>query len=950
MILQKQNPGKFLKIPIDKQYVPGIHSFYKLNDRFMKTTRIIVVALAAFFSLLNGYGQKTSYFNPDQIDIPFTKYVLDNGLTLIVHEDHKAPIVAVNIWYHVGSKNEKSGRTGFAHLFEHLMFNGSENFNNDYFKALESIGATDLNGTTSNDRTNYFQNVPVAGLDQVLFLESDRMGHLLGAISQAKLDEQRGVVQNEKRQSENEPYGREWEILTQASYPKGHPYSWTVIGSMEDLNAASLDDVKDWFKTNYGPSNAVLSIAGDIKPDEILAKVKKYFGDIPPGPSLVKPMLNIAKRNEDTRGYYEDHVPESRITMEWNVPQWGSKEAALLGLASDILSSGKSSRLFRKLVYEDQTASNVYTYNDAMEIGGNFYMVANVKPDKSAEEVENTMNNVLKEFIEKGPAQEELDRVRSKYFANFLKGIERIGGFGGKSDILASNQVYGGSPDFYKTTLKYIADASVSDIQKACRDWLSSGKYVLVCKPFPKMKPDGSGIDRAKMPGIGAAVPSTFPDIQKATLKNGMNIILAQRKGVPTIIGRLIINAGFATDVMSKPGLASLAMDLLDEGTKNLTSLEISDRLQILGASLYTGADLDESLIYFSTLKQTFDPTMDLFADVLMNPSFSQKEFDRLRKEHLDGILEEKAEPFGMATRVFPKILYGAGHPYGNPLSGSGYESSLKTITLDDVRNFYDTWVKPNNSTLVIVGDVDMENLVSQLESKLGAWKKAGMPKREIPQLKITPGKKIYLVDKPESTQSVILAAYLIGPYGQVFQPALTALNNVLGGDFVSRLNMNLREDKHWSYGAGSFVMNTKAQRPFIAYVSVQMDKTKESVLEIQKEISSMVSDKPLTPEEFDRVQKNMILQLPGMWETNGSVAGSLVEKVDYNLSDDYFKTYDSKIRKLTRDELQQVGTQIIRPDQVIYFVVGDKAKILNSIRETGFEVIEVDTDGNPVK
>ena len=315
----------------------------------MKAIRIFLASLLVALVNLNGYGQTRSYFNPDQIDIPYTRYVLDNGLTLIVHEDHKAPIVAVNIWYHVGSKNEKPGRTGFAHLFEHLMFNGSENFNTDYFKALESIGATDLNGTTNNDRTNYFQNVPVFALDQVLFLESDRMGHLAGAIDQAKLDEQRGVVQNEKRQYDNQPYGREEEILTQASYPKGHPYSWTVIGSMEDLTAASLEDVKEWFKTYYGPSNAVLSIAGDIKPEEVLAKVKKYFGDIPPGPSLVKPVLNISKRQEETRGYYEDRVPEAKITMEWNVPQWGTREAVMLDLATRILSSGKNSRLYKKL-------------------------------------------------------------------------------------------------------------------------------------------------------------------------------------------------------------------------------------------------------------------------------------------------------------------------------------------------------------------------------------------------------------------------------------------------------------------------------------------------------------------------------------------------------------------------------------------------------------------------
>jgi zinc protease len=916
----------------------------------MKILRIVIASFAVALLTLTGYGQKTAYFNPDQIDIPYTKYVLDNGLTLIIHEDHKAPIVAVNIWYHVGSKNEKPGRTGFAHLFEHLMFNGSENFNTDYFKALESIGATDLNGTTNNDRTNYFQNVPIAALDQVLFLESDRMGHLLGAIDQARLDEQRGVVQNEKRQYENQPYGRQWEIVTQATYPKGHPYSWTVIGSMEDLSAASLDDAKEWFKTFYGPSNAVLSIAGDVKPEEILAKVKKYFGDIPPGPSLVKPGVNIAKRLENTRGYYEDRVPEAKITMVWNVPQWGTRENTLLDLATNVLSTGKTSRLYKKLVYEDQTASSAYAYTDPMEIGGNLYVEATVKPGVSAEKVEQTMNAVIQEFLEKGVTQDELDRVRSSYFSSFLKGIERIGGFGGKSDILATNEVFGGSADYYKTTLKYVAEATAEDMMKVCREWLTSGKYVLVCTPFPSLTAAASGVDRSKLPELGTAVPSSFPELQKATLKNGMTVILAQRKGVPTIVGNLAVNSGYAADIKAKPGLVSLAMDLLDEGTKSLSTLEISEKLQLLGASLNTGADLDESYLSFTTLKQTFEPTLELVADVLLNPSFPEKEFNRLKTEHLNTILQEKAEPFGIALRVIPKILYGSGHPYGNPLSGSGYEATVEAITLNDVTNFYNTWFKPNNATLVIVGDVEMNSLISSLETKLAGWKKGSVPKNEIAQPKSTTGKKIYLIDRPESTQSVVFAGYLITPYGQVFQPALTALNNLFGGDFISRLNMNIREGKHWSYGAGSFVWNTKGQRPFIAFAPVQMDKTKETIQEFQKEFTSIISDIPVTADEFARVQKNMLLQLPGMWETNSSVAGSLNEKVVFNLSDDYFKTYDVKVRNLTRDELQQVGIQVIKPEQVIYFVVGDKTKILSSLKETGYEIIEVDTDGNPVK
>ena len=916
----------------------------------MKTPNIVITLLLLMAISVSGFSQQKAYFNPDQIDIPYQKFVLDNGLTLIVHEDHKAPIVAVNIWYHVGSKNEKQGRTGFAHLFEHLMFNGSENFNKDYFQALEAIGATDLNGTTSNDRTNYFQNVPTAGLDQVLFLESDRMGHLIGAIDQAKLDEQRGVVQNEKRQGENQPYGREYDIITESLFPKGHPYSWTVIGSMEDLSAASLDDVKEWFKTYYGPSNAVLSIAGDVKPEEVLEKVKKYFGEIPPGPSLVKPEVNVAKRMENTRGYYQDRVPQAKITMVWNVPQWGTREMVLLDLSTNILSAGKTSRLYKKLVYEDQTASSAYAFSDPMEIAGNIYMQAMVKPGGSTEQVEATMNAIMQEFLEKGPTQEELDRVRSNYFSNFLKGIERIGGFGGKSDILATNAVYGGSPDYYKKTLKIVADATVEDIHKVCQEWLGNGKYVLVCEPFPSLKASGTDVDRSKLPALGTPVPSSFPNLQKATLKNGLTVILTQRKGVPTIAGRLVFEAGYATDALSKPGMASFAMDMLDEGTKTLNTLQISEKLQMLGASINAGSDLDASYLNFTTLVPTLDPTLDLFADILLNPAFPQKEFDRLKKDHLDAIQREKSEPFGMALRAFPIILYGKGHPYGNPLYGSGYESTVQSITPEDIQKFYSTWIKPNNATLVVAGDVQMADLVAKLESKLTAWKKADVPKNPLGTIASAPGKKIYLLDRPESTQSLIIATYLTVPYGKVSQPALNAMNNILGGDFVSRLNMNLREDKHWSYGAGSLVWDAKGQRPFLAYVSVQMDKTKESIQEIDKELSGIISDKPVTQDEFMRVQNNMTLQLPGMWETNASVAGSVVEQVKFNLGDDYYKNYDSMVRKLTRDELQATGKQIVQPDLVNWIVVGDKSKILDSLKELGYEIVEMDTDGNPIK
>lgn len=902
--------------------------------------------------ITTAFAQKTPTFNPDDINIPYKKYVLENGLRLIVHEDHKAPIVAVNVWYHVGSKNEKPGKSGFAHLFEHLMFNGSENFNDDYFQALEKIGGTDLNGTTNNDRTNYFQNVPVAALDQVLFLESDRMGHLLGAIDQAKLDEQRGVVQNEKRQGENQPYGRQWDLITKAMYPKGHPYSWTVIGEMEDLNAASLEDVHEWFKTYYGAANAVLVIAGDVNPEEIYKKVQKYFGDIAPGPSLTRPEVEIPVRTTDTRESYQDRVPEARIVQVWNTPEWGTREAVMLDLATDVLASGKNSRLYKKLVYEDQTASSASAFVWTKEISGNLITQVTVKPGQDVDAVEKTLNAIMEEFIKNGPTQEELDRMRAQYFANFIKGMERIGGFGGKSDILAENEVYGGSPDYYKTVLKWINEATPEDIKKVAQKWLTRGKYTQVCTPFPDYKTTPSTVDRSKgLPEMGQPAAAKFPDLQKATLKNGMKVVLAKREGVPTVGMNMVFDAGHSADKADKAGAATLAMGMMDEGTKDKSTLEISEQLQILGASLGTGADADASYVTMNTLKPTLDASLDLYADVILNPAFPKDEFDRQKNQRLAQIQREKSNPVSMAFRVVPKILYGEGHPYSLP--SSGYEKTVQDMTREDLVKYYNDWIKPNNATLVVVGDINMDELLPKLEKRFAGWEKGSVPKKDVGKAKdmaATKG-KLYLMDRPESQQSVIVAGHLIDPYGQISEIAKTTAINVLGGEFTSRVNMNLREDKHWSYGAFTFVNDYKGNRPLVTYAPVQTDKTKESVQEIMKELKAYVDDNPVTKEEFDKTTKNTILQLPGQWETSNAVLSSVVNQVKYGLPDNYYQTYDSKVRNLTLPEVQQISKKIVRPGDLTFFVVGDQEKILPGLKELGFdEIIIVDADGNPVK
>lgn len=905
--------------------------------------------LGSLILLLIFSGIKMHASEFPKIDIPYTKFVLSNGLTLLVHEDHKAPIVAVNIWYHVGSKNEKPGKTGFAHLFEHLMFNGSEHFDDDYFQALERLGATDLNGTTSEDRTNYFQNVPTSGLDAVLWLESDRMGHLIKAVTQGKLDEQRGVVQNEKRQGENEPYSLAYELIAKNTYPVGHPYSWTVIGSMEDLNAAKLEDVHEWFRTYYGPSNATLVVAGDITPAEAKAKVEKYFGDIPPGPPLTRPQYWVAKMTGEKRDVAQDRVPQAKYTKVWNVPQRNADEAVYLDLLSDVLSSGKTSRLYKRLVYEEQIATNVNTYIDARELSSQFYVEALLKPGVPMEKVEKAINEEMAKLFSNGITAKEMERVKTGYFAAFVRGIERIGGFGGKSDILAQNQVFAGDPEAYKADLELVKNATAEKIVSVGKTWLSDGAYILEIYPYPEMEAATAGADRSKMPEMDKTADAKFVQFEKRELSNGLKVIIANRKTIPVVNFNLMINAGFSADHSALPGTANLTMDMLDEGTKTRDALTLSEDLALLGANLRTGASLDYCNVSLSALKNKLDESLDLFTDVLLNPSFPQKELDRLKKEKIAQINREKSSPVQMGMRAFPKLLFGEGHAYSLPFSGLGYEETISKLKVSDLEKFRDTWFKPNNATLIVVGDVTADEIVAKLEKLLKPWKKGTVPVKNIAEVKNAATPKIYILDKPGSVQSVILAGSVIPKKGED-EIAIVTMDNILGGVFTSRINMNLREDKHWSYGSGSSIINTQAQRPYLFYGMIQGDKTKESLQEMFKEIKGMITDKPATDEEIDKIKKNQILQLAGSWETAGRVAGSLVEMVSYNLPDNYFNEYAGRVQKLSKEEIQAAAKKTLMPNNLVWVVVGDRSKIEAGLKEIGYEVNVINGDGKVIK
>ncbi len=886
------------------------------------------------------------------VDIPYQKFVLDNGLTLIVHEDHKAPVVAVNVWYHVGSKDERPGRTGFAHLFEHLMFNGSENYRDDWFKALEGAGATKLNGSTWLDRTNYFQNVPTSALDLTLWMESDRMGHLLGAIDQKVLDEQRGVVQNEKRQGENQPYGKVDELITESTYPAGHPYSWETIGSMGDLNAASLDDVKEWFRAYYGAANAVLVLAGDITAADAKAKVEKYFGDIPSGPVIKRQEDWIAKMSSTRRASLQDHVPQARIYKVWNTPGYKHRDFTLLDMASDLLATGKNSRLYKRLVYTDRTATAVAVFVGPFELGSQIQFVITVKPGEDPSKVEKAFDEELAKFFATGPTPAEVERIRTTNFASFARGIERIDGFGGKSHVLAESQVFGGAPDFYKTRLDWVAAASAADVQGAAKRWLSDGVFVVNVNPVPDYSTTAAAADRSKMPATGEPPALKLPAPARAKLANGMDLVVIERHNAPIVNITMIADVGFAADKQAKPGTARLAMLMLQEGTRTRSSPEIADRAESLGATLNVGSTLDRSFLMMNALSARLSDSLDLYTDVLLNPTFPARELERLRGQTLAGIQQEKAQPQGAIGRVLPKLIYGEGHAYSNPGSGTGTEAAITSLTSAELAGFYKAWVRPDNATMLVVGDTTVAQIKPLLDARLGAWRApaTAKPVKDIALVMLADKQRVFLIDRPGAEQSQITAAAIGPTRADRDHIRFQVLDTLLGGNFTSRLNMNLREDKHWSYGVGTRITETIGQGMFRAGGAVQTDKTAESMLEIRKELRDVLGARKPDAAEIKFAKDSIAIALPGSNETSAEIADSYSEILTFGLKDSYWNDFVGDLSTLTPADIQASAPKLIHPDALTWVVVGDLAKIEKSVRALNLGDVQViDADGKPV-
>ncbi len=895
------------------------------------------------------------------IDIPYQEFTLDNGLRVIVHTDRKAPIVALSVWYDVGSKHEPEGETGFAHLFEHLMFNGSENAPGDFFAPLREVGATDLNGTTSFDRTNYFETVPRPALEKALYLESDRMGYLLGAVTQEVLDEQRGVVQNEKRQGDNNPYGLAWYKIMEGVFGPDNPYGHNVIGSMADLDAASLETVKNWFRSHYGPNNAVLVLAGDIDAAEARPLVEKYFGAIPSGPKSELPEVTARPMAQTVKETMTDHVAATRIYRIWQIPGVNDPDAVPLQVAGGVLGGLSSSRLDNILVRQEKLAVSVQAGADSMAQAGTFDIIINVRPGVDPALVEQRLDEIIADYLANGPTADEVQRYATSTIAGQLGSLESVGGFGGKAVTLAEGALYSNDPGFYAKQLQALAATTPAMAQAAAQKWLGQPYYQLVISPGdreayaeseqadPSAEPAANEapaaeqeatVKRDPMPDVGQLSDLDFPDVTRTTLSNGVEVIYAHRDAVPVTQIALSFDAGMVADPANALGTQSLMLSVMDEGTDDMDSIELAEAKERLGASIGLGASADRTTATLTTPSPNLTASVELFSDIVRNPSFAPEEVERLRNQLLASISQELTNPQGIAMRALPPLVYGSASPYAKLGAGRGDPAAVAALSRDDLVAFHDAWMRPDKAKVFVVSDRPLSEIVSALETGFGNWTAtgdAGVKDFSAEAVQATP--HILLVNRPDSPQSVILGGQLtsLSAQGELL-PVLTA-NDVLGGDFLSRINMDLREAKHWSYGAYGIFRRYENSVPYMIVAPVQADKTGESIASLQEDVTSFLSTKGITPEEFDLTIKGNIRELSGAFETSDSVLGAMQSNDLFGRPDDYYDTIAQKYRALSREELDAAAREALDPDNFVWVVVGDAETVRPQLDSLGLPV-----------
>ena len=875
---------------------------------------------------------------------------------MILHVDRKLPIVNVNQWFHVGSKNEKPGRTGFAHLFEHMMFQGSKN-TGDYFVTAEQAGANlqegGVNGTTNNDRTNYFATVPSGNLERILWLESDRLATLADALTKEKLDNQRDVVKNERRQGlENTPYGRWYKLTLENLHPASHPYSWTVIGSHEDLTAASQEDVKEFFRTYYTPNNLSLVIAGDFDPAEAKRLVEKYFGPIPAGPPLDRPTLWIPTLTGEKIVEAADRVPQERVYMTWPVPPLFGNGDAELDLVSLILTDGLASRLSKVLVYEKQLCSSVSSFNNTAEISGFFTVIATARPGSSLSEIERIVTEEIARLSKTGPTPAELDRAKAKQEFGFLSGLERIGGFGGKADVLNRYNTYFGDPGRFQEDIERHRRASAAGVRAAADHWLNTRNRLLVrFRPEKSGRASEAALDRSKPPELGADRAFRAPQVQTAKLANGMEIFVVERRDLPKVAVTLATRAGGSAAPKGKDGIAYLTARTSLLGTKTRKALAIEDAMGDLGTELQASATRDDARLEVEVLKRNLAPAMEIFADVARDASFPADEVEREKKRHLDTLSQQSKNANAVAGRVRAMLAFGMEHPYGRPVVG--LPSTIAAISREDVAAFHASRWKPGSSALVFSGDITLEEARALAEKAFGGWSGGAAPAIAIPAPSPAPtAGRVYLVDRQDAAQTVVTQFLPAPARGTEDFSALSLADAVWGGGgFATRLNLNLRQDKGYSYGVFSTLALFRGAGFWYSSGGVQTNKTKESIVEFDKELKGLAGAKPISEVEFASARSTRTRGYAQGFEALGRINDRIADLWSDGIPMTEMQREYDDASKATLAQAMAAAQKYAKTDQAGLLLVGDRAKIEAGVKDLKMgEIVVLDAEGKPVR
>ncbi len=902
-----------------------------------------IASLAAFTLMsANAMGQDLA-----NIDVPFEKHVLDNGLTVLLHVDDSAPLAYVNVYFKVGSRDEVEGKTGFAHLFEHLMFNGTENYDEEYFAAIQQVGGS-LNGDTWLDRTRYYQTVPNTALDRILWLESDRMGHLLGAVTQEKLDQQRGVVQNEKRRKMNQPYAKVWPAMYAELFPEGHPYSWPTIGSMEDLNAATLDDVHAWFKQYYGAANAILTVAGDIDPESTLESIKLHFGDIPAGPPVTVRDDWQVKRPYNTRQIMEDRVSNDRIVRSWVVPGREYDDILYLQLATTILGGDSSSRLYKRLVKEEQLAVDVSLSVTPFDLASVATVSATLVPGADAENVRNIIDEEIARFAAEGPTRKELALTKTQLASQVIKGLDSLTG---KGVLLAESEYYLGAPDAYKKGYQTVEAASPADLGSAVEAWLGVGYHEIYVSAFSEHKVAEAGADRSQgLPDVSTFPAATAPEIVDFELDNGIKVRFVARDGVPAVRLQVVSDQGRLTNEQEKPGAAEVATAVLTKGTKSRSADEIIADSKRNGSFLEVNVGNHTTSAYMSTLASKIDAATELLADVLRNPSFPDSEVRLIKDQYKTGVEQQKKAPASLASLYVNSALFGD-HPYGRaPLTAQNFDA----LSIENIRATYSRLIGGGELTIFAVGGIDAGELKDALNKHLGNWRiDSQQPDPvDVSMARVPDGPaRVILIDTPGAPQSNIIAARIIDPPYQADAEAFNLANMIYGGSFTSRINSNIREDKGWSYGVRSSANSPIGPRTWRISAQVQTDKTAESIQELLKELAELDDTRPFSAEELEGVRNQSIRKLPASTASSSAVLGYMVNNYNHGLPDDRIEARNAAIEAVSTDDLAAAFSSRIDAAGLSWFIAGDLAKIEEKIRSLNLGEVEVwSADGEKLR